>query len=123
MNGKLFGRVLRKSPLLSIVLALLAAGAGTALAESPYGLYAGQDVAGVKTTYIDIDMNGASIRPVQLSANGNLLSTSSVADMASAAGAFAAINGTYFEAYNGLPVPWGTLLRDGKLLHSSNGVV
>jgi exopolysaccharide biosynthesis protein len=107
--------------LLSMALSVLAAGAGAVFAAAPYELSSGQDIGGVKTTYVSIDMNSASIRPVQLSANGNLLSVAPVADMAAAAGAFAAINGTYFEAYNGTPVPWGTLIRDGKLLHSSNG--
>ena len=41
--------------------------------------------------------------------------------MAKRVGAVAAINGTYFEAYNGVPVPWGTIIKDGKILHISNG--
>jgi exopolysaccharide biosynthesis protein len=28
-----------------------------------------------------------------------------------------AINGTYFEAYGGIPEPWGTLIKDGEAAH------
>ncbi|GAA0350238.1 phosphodiester glycosidase family protein [Caldalkalibacillus horti] len=31
--------------------------------------------------------------------------------------ASAAINGTYFEAYGGIPEPWGTLVSDGQVQH------
>ncbi|MDR1204957.1 MAG: phosphodiester glycosidase family protein [Peptococcaceae bacterium] len=93
------------------------------LAAVPYELLQNQTVGGIKMNYVRIDMNQSAIHPVQISANGNMTSTASVADMAAEAGAFAAVNGTYFEAYNGVPIPWGTLIRDGKLLHTGGGAV
>jgi hypothetical protein len=40
--------------------------------------------------------------------------------MASAAEVFAAINGSGFESHDGRSAPLGVLIRDGKLIHSSN---
>ncbi|WP_051287276.1 phosphodiester glycosidase family protein [Paenibacillus taiwanensis] len=34
--------------------------------------------------------------------------------------AVAAINGTFFEAYTGVPEPWGTLIINGKIEHMGN---
>ncbi|WP_285108598.1 phosphodiester glycosidase family protein [Paenibacillus sp. UMB4589-SE434] len=34
--------------------------------------------------------------------------------------AVAAINGTFFEAYTGVPEPWGTLIINGKIEHVGN---
>lgn len=33
---------------------------------------------------------------------------------------FAAVNGTYFSAYNGVPIPYGTIIDNKKLLHIGN---
>ncbi|MDR2089755.1 MAG: phosphodiester glycosidase family protein [Clostridiales Family XIII bacterium] len=112
---------IRRLSLLSAIVLLALQSAGSAFAAAPYDIQKGLEIGGVKINCVRIDMNNPAVRPVQISANGNLVSTASVAEMANAAGAFAAINGTYFEAYNGVPVPWGTLIRDGKLLHISNG--
>jgi hypothetical protein len=109
------------SVMVSLMVSLTAEVPAWASPDPLYELFQGQTVGCVKTNYVRIDMNNPSIRPLQVSANGSLTSTAAVADMAVAAGAFAAVNGTYFEAYNGVPVPWGTLIRDGKLLHISNG--
>jgi hypothetical protein len=108
---------------MSAIVFMSAANPRPALAEAPYALFQSQAVGGIKMNYVRIDMNRPEIRPVQISANNNLVSVASVADMAAEAGAFAAVNGTYFEAYSGTPVPWGALIRDGKLLHAGGGAV
>ena len=43
-----------------------------------------------------------------------------LASMAKRSGAVVAINGTFFEAYEGKPVPWGTLIKNGKVIHIEN---
>lgn len=71
--------------------------------------------------YVIIDMNNKHIKPiVMIAGDDNMGSAQSVASMAEEHGAFAAINGTYFSAYDGFPVPYGTIIQDGKLLHILN---
>lgn len=41
-------------------------------------------------------------------------------DIAKSYNAEAAINATYFEAYGGIPEPWGTVIADGKVEHIGN---
>lgn len=82
--------------------------------------YATDKISGVSTSYVTIDLNDKSIKPVVMIAGNNMCSAQSVAGMAKAYNAVAAINGTYFSAYDGVPVPYGTLIKDGKLLHSLN---
>lgn len=72
-------------------------------------------------THYTIDMNTAVARV--MIANGAANQTQSLAGMAQDNGAFAAINGTYFNAYGGTPFPDGTVMRDGKLLHIGGGAV
>lgn len=89
--------------------------------------YAGEPTAYTKTTinnravrYAIVDINNTRVTPTVLNAQNQLLSTQSVGDMAKACGASIATNGTYFEAYNGTPVPWGLLIKDGRLMHIGN---
>lgn len=112
---------MKKSRLVTVALAatlLFSLAAQPALAAS--SAYATDKIGGVTTSYVTIDMNDKSIKPVMMLAGSNMGSAQSVAEMAKAYGAFAAINGTYFSAYDGVPVPYGTIIRDGKLLHSLN---
>lgn len=111
--------------LLSLLAAALAIScglvtAGDAAAEDSG--YFSASVAGKSTNYVTIDMNSGVYADMMI-ANGNVTSTQSVAAMAQANGAFAAINGTYFEAYEGLPIAWGTVIRDGEMVHSGNNAV
>lgn len=84
------------------------------------GAYRSESINGIKINHVDIKIE-SSIKPVVLNAGNQMTSTDSLANMAKGAGAFAAINGTYFEAYGGTPVPWGTLIKNNKVLHISNG--
>lgn len=97
--------------ILTFILALVmsAAMASNAWAETATG------------TYVTINMNTATARV--MTAHGAANRTQSLAGMAEANGAFAAINGTYFNAYGGTPFPDGTVMRDGKLLHIGGGAV
>lgn len=78
--------------------------------------------AGIRTKYILINMNDKFIKADVMLANNNLISTQSVLDMAKNNNAFAGINGTYFDAYksNKYPISYGTIIKNGKLLHSAN---
>lgn len=87
-------------------------------ADSSYN--SGQ-IAGRNTNYVTIDMSKAEAK-VMLP-NGAVNNSQAVSTMAEANGAFAAINGTYFSAYDGNPIPWGTVMRNGKLLHTGGGAV
>ncbi|HBD63555.1 MAG TPA: hypothetical protein DC038_03865, partial [Clostridiales bacterium] len=84
------------------------------------GAYKSESINGIKINHVDIKIE-SNIKPVVLNAGNQMNSTDSLANMAKNAGAFAAINGTYFEAYGGIPVPWGTLIKNNKVLHISNG--
>ncbi|NLJ59158.1 MAG: hypothetical protein GX339_09985 [Tissierellia bacterium] len=83
--------------------------------------YSKKNINGVNVNYVELKMGNLNVKPIVLNANNQMASTESLASMAKKAGAFAAINGTYFEAYNGTPVPWGTIIKNNKLLHISNG--
>ncbi len=86
--------------------------------------YKSEKINGVGVKYVTLDMKDKNIQPRVLNAQNQICATESLASMAKKAGAFAAINGTYFEAYGGTPVPWGTIIKDGKVLHiSQSGAV
>lgn len=100
-----------------ITLAALVLNTAFAYASSSYK---NESINNLKVNYVSVSL-GENIKPVVLNANNQMNSTDSLANMAKNAGAFAAINGTYFEAYGGTPVPWGTIIKDNKVLHISNG--
>lgn len=108
---------LRKFLLVCVMLCLLTS---PALADS--SAYTSSSVDGHTAKYVTVDMSGG-VRAGMMLANNSIISTQSVAGMAAANGAFAAVNGTYFEAYGGLPVPWGTIIQGGRLLHTGGGAV
>jgi exopolysaccharide biosynthesis protein len=59
--------------------------------------------------------------PVDLGLAGNAVgNVDHLNVIASKRAADAAINGTFFEAYGGIPEPWGTLIVNGELAHVSN---
>jgi exopolysaccharide biosynthesis protein len=82
--------------------------------------YDSKTIANTAVRFITLDMKSGITTKI-LTANGQMTSTESLDSMAKKVGALAAINGTHFEAYEGVPVPWGTIIRDGKVLHISNG--
>lgn len=108
-----FRPLLHHALLCLLALCLLTA---PALADGETSYNSGS-VAGFSTNYVTIDMS-AGVRAGVMLANSSIISTQSVTAMAQANGAIAAVNGTYFEAYNGVPVPWGTIIKDGKLLYT-----
>ncbi len=85
--------------------------------------YSSGSLGGTRVNYITVNINSPAIKPVILQANNQLTSTATLSTMANNSGVVAAINGTYFEAYGGLPVPWGVIIKDGKLLHAGGGAV
>jgi len=103
---------MKKLKVLSFIMALLIYSMGVVYGES--STYTPTSVNGVKVNYITIDMNDKSISTKVLNAGNQMTTVDSLNNMASGAGAFAAINGTYFEDYNGTPVPWRTIIRDEK---------
>ena len=110
------------SLLLAAALALpasLALAPEVSAADSSYNSGA---VAGKSVNYVTVDLNSDVCVDMMLAGN-SLTSSQSVASMAQTNGAFAAINGTYFSAYEGLPVPYGCIVQDGRLLHVSGGCV
>lgn len=77
--------------------------------------YTSTSVNGHSVNYVTVDMSG-NVEARMMIANGVTNSAQSVAGMAKDNGAFAAVNGTYFDAYSGYPVPYGVIIRDGKML-------
>ncbi|MHC1723578.1 MAG: phosphodiester glycosidase family protein [Aminipila sp.] len=88
---------------------------------APSAYISGAKIKGFNTNYIIIDMNDKNVHPTMLTAGNTLCSADSVSNMAKNNGCFAAINGTYFSAYQGIPISWGTIIKNGKVLHISNG--
>lgn len=75
-----------------------------------------RQVGNITATVIEIPP-GAPVRAVVALARDRVGATEDLASMAKRYGAVAAINGTFFEAYGGIPEPWGTIIRDGKVVH------
>jgi exopolysaccharide biosynthesis protein len=109
---KIFNKVL------CILMAVIILGSSTTFAAT--SSFNNKSLNGININYVEVNMNNR-VKTVVLNAKNQLISTDSLANMAKGVNAFAAINGTYFEAYNGTPVPWGTIIKDGKVLHISNG--
>lgn len=110
---------MKKLKVISFILVLILCGT-----FNIYGVssdYINTTVNNANVKYVVVDMNNSMISTKILNAGNQMTTVDSLSNMASGVGAFAAINGTYFEAYNGTPVPWGTLIRDGKVIHISNG--
>lgn len=76
-------------------------------------------INGANVTGVIIPAN-AGLKPKIALANGQVGTTQSLADMAKANNAVVAINGTFFSAYEGVPVPWNHLIKDGKVVHLGN---
>jgi len=83
--------------------------------------YMSKNIENTTVRYITLDMSDSSLEPTVVLANGQMCSEDSLSAMAKSVNALSAINGTYFEAYNGVPVPWGTIIKDGKVLHIGSG--
>lgn len=76
-------------------------------------------INGVNVTGVIIPAN-SGLKPKIALANGQIGTTQSLAEMAKAHNAVAAINGTFFSAYGGVPVPWNHLIKDGEVVHIGN---
>ena len=112
--------MLRKTKLICIVMSILILGKTSVFAYSnPYS-YTSSKVNGYNIKYVTLNMNDTTLKSVVLNANKEITSTQSLEQMAKEVNAIAAINGTYFEAYGGIPVPWGTIIKDKKVLHIGN---
>ena len=99
---------------------LLLLGLLTVPAQAEDAGYTSAKVDGHAANYVTIDMSG-DVEAKMMLANGVTNSAQSVTDMAKDNGAFAAVNGTYFDAYSGYPVPYGVIIRDGKMLCAGSG--
>ncbi|HAQ41186.1 MAG TPA: hypothetical protein DCM73_10385 [Clostridiales bacterium] len=104
----------------AVILAVLFLAVAPLNAAADSYSYSVRTINEKQTSYVTIDMNDKTIKPVMMTAGGNLSSVQSVRDMAVNNEAFAAVNGTYFEAYSGVPVPWGTIIQEGKVIHMGN---
>ena len=81
---------------------------------------------GISTNYVIINMNDKNIKPVLINAQNKITKTDSFSNMTKYyKNVFAAINGTYFDAYGSVkyPIPYGTLIKDNNVLHISKGPV
>ena len=73
-------------------------------------------VQGKKVNYVNINMNNPNVKVGISTAYNKVTAAASLKSLAG--NAKASINGTYFAAYNGdLPLPDGTLVKNGKVLH------
>ncbi len=73
--------------------------------------------AGVSMNILRMFYSSGKFHPIVMQANGKLISAQPIKEMAAENGASIAVNGTYFDAYSGNPVPLGTIIKNGKTLH------
>lgn len=76
-------------------------------------------ISGVNVTGVIIPVN-SGLKPKIAIANGQIGTTQSLAGIAKAHNAVAAINSTFFSAYGGVPVTWNHLIKDGRVVHIGN---
>ena len=74
-----------------------------------------QKIDGITVNVIEIAPG--AVTPSVVLAQNRVGGTEELAAMASRSGAKVAINGTFFEAYGGIPEPWGTLIKNGRVVH------
>ena len=75
-----------------------------------------KSVNGKAVTYVTVNMNDPNVKVKIATANNTV--TQAVPLKTLASGAKVGVNGTYFAAYNGdMPLPDGTLVSNGKILH------
>lgn len=86
----------------------------SATVESFKKLINGKSVTGV------IIPARSGLKPRIALANGQVGTTRDLAGMAGDHDAVVAINGTFFSAYEGIPVPWNHLIRDSQVVHIGN---
>jgi hypothetical protein len=70
--------------------------------------------------YVTVDLADPQLEIKPVIANDQIGSVESLASMASRSGAYAAINGTFFNSYSDMQ-PQGTLQQDGVYQHLSGG--
>jgi exopolysaccharide biosynthesis protein len=78
-----------------------------------------QKIDGIQVTGIKIPHN-SPYKPAVILANNQIGTTQSLYNMAQYYNAAAAINGTFFSAYGEHPDPWGTIIKEGKVIHIGN---
>ena len=78
------------------------------------------NINGSNINCITLNMKDSTLKSAILNAKNEITSTEPLEKMAKNIDAIAAINGTYFEAYSGNPIPWGTIIKDKKVLHVGN---
>lgn len=105
----------------SLLVVVMVIFIGTPYSYAAPTAYTSQSINGAKINYITVNPMDQTIAPIVLQANHQLRATQSLSSMASEVGAICAVNGTYFEAYGGVPVPWGMIIKDGKILHAGGG--
>ena len=76
-------------------------------------------INGISVTGVKIPYN-SPYKPLVVLANNQIGTTQSLYDMAKLYNASAAINGTFFSAYNSRPDPWNTIIKSGKVVHIGN---
>lgn len=76
-------------------------------------------------SYITIDLNDRAIKIQPVVANNQIGTVGSLQDISKQVEndqyeVLAAINGTFFSAYDNNPLPYGTIQRDGEVIHIGN---
>ena len=110
---------------LTIIMCILLVSSTLSFASSHH-YYTSQKFSNGKTAkYVLLNLNATDISPAMGLANNKILAADSLQNIVNTRAiegkkAFAAVNGTYFSAYNGVPVPYGTIIDKGKLLHIGN---
>ncbi|WP_326910116.1 phosphodiester glycosidase family protein [Sedimentibacter sp. MB31-C6] len=112
---------MRKTKVTSLIIIAIIITSTVTFAYGASTAYTSNGINGTAVNYVTVNINDENLKPVILQANNQINSTQSLSDMAQSVGVLAAVNGTYFEAYEGVPVPWGMIIKDGKLLHAGGG--
>ncbi len=76
-------------------------------------------------SYVTVDLNDTSIKIQPYVANNQIGTTDSLQNIANqgktdGAEIIAAINGTFFSAYDNNPLPYGTIQKEGEVVHIGN---
>lgn len=92
--------------------------------------FAGSETVAISTgdktvTYVSVDLSDPSVGLSSAVSQNRIGTTDTLENIAALMESperevIAAINGTYFSAYDGNPLPWGTIQQNGEIIHIGN---
>lgn len=112
---------MKRTAVFFLCFALMMFSTVSSFALEPHQLKA-EKIENIHVNYVEIDIKNKDIETDIITAKDKLTYTESFESLTKRSGAFAVINGTYFDAYKYItyPVGYQIIIKDGKVLRNSS---